>query len=324
VRAIVIERHGGPDVLHVSDRPALVPGPGELLVEVRVAGVNYRDVYEREGSGGYGGALPIRAGVEGAGRVAALGDGVADFSVGDRVAWVAAPGSYAEQVVVKAARAVAVPQQVDDDTAAAVLLQGMTAHYLSSATYAVQPGDAVVVHAAAGGVGLLLTQMVKLRGGRVIATTSTEEKAALARDAGADEVIGYQGFAERVRELTDGDGAAVVYDGVGRATFADGLTCLRVRGCMVLYGSSSGPPEPIAPGSLVSGSLFLTRPGLPAYTRTREELLARSSDVFGLVAEGRLRVRIGNRYPLEEAGRAQEDLEARRTAGKLLLDVSTG
>jgi NADPH2:quinone reductase len=318
----VIERHGGPEVLRVSEQPAPVPGAGELLVDVRAAGVNYRDVYEREGSGGYGGALPVRAGVEGAGRVAALGDDVAGFSVGERVAWVAAPGSYAEQVVVQAARAVAVPDDVDDDTAAAALLQGMTAQYLCSSTYPVQPGDAVVVHAAAGGVGLLLTQMVKLRGGRVIATASTGEKAELARDAGADEVIGYEGFAERVRELTDGDGAAVVYDGVGKATFLHGLTCLRVRGCMVLYGYASGAPDPIAPGSLVSGSLFLTRPGLPAYTRTREELLARSSDVFGWIAAGKLRVRVGHRYQLEEAATAQEDLAARRTTGKLLLDVA--
>jgi NADPH:quinone reductase len=324
MRAIVIERHGGPDVLRVSDQPDPAPGADELLVEIGAAGVNYRDVYEREGSGGYGGALPIRAGVEGAGRVAAMGDGASGFTIGDRVAWVAAPGSYADRVVVKASRAVAVPDEVGDDTAAAALLQGMTAHYLSSATYPVRAGDTVVIHAAAGGVGLLLTQMVKLRGGRVIATTSTDEKAALARDAGADEVIGYEGFAERVRELTGGEGAAAVYDGVGKATFTGGLTCLRVRGYMVLYGYASGPPDPIAPGSLVSGSLFLTRPGLPAYTRTREELLSRSSDVFTWIAEGKLRVRIGHRYPLEEAARAQEDLEARRTTGKLLLDVATG
>jgi NADPH2:quinone reductase len=213
---------------------------------------------------------------------------------------------------------------VDDDTAAAALLQGMTAHYLSSATYPVQPGDTVVVHAAAGGVGALLTQMVKLRGGRVIATTSSDEKAALAREAGADEVIGYQGFAERVRELTDGAGAVAVYDGIGKATFAAGLTCLRRRGIMVLYGSASGAPDPIAPGSLVSGSFYLTRPGLPAYTSTREELLARASDVFTWIAEGRLRVRIGHRYPLDDASRAHEDLEARRTTGKLLLDMPMG
>jgi NADPH2:quinone reductase len=188
----------------------------------------------------------------------------------------------------------------------------------------VQPGDTVVVHAAAGGVGLLLTQMVKMRGGRVIGTASTDEKAALARDAGADEVVAYQGFAARVRDLTDGEGAAAVYDGVGKTTFAEGLTCLRPRGYMVLFGASSGPPDPIAPGSLVSGSLFLTRPGLPAYTRTREELLGRASDVFAWIAAGTLRVRIGGRYPLEDASRAHEDLEARRTTGKLLLMMSKG
>jgi NADPH2:quinone reductase len=239
------------------------------------------------------------------------------------VAWVAAPGSYADQVVVKASRAVPVPDAVDDDTAAAALLQGMTAQYLSSSTYPVQAGDTVLVHAAAGGVGLLLTQMVKLRGGRVIATASTKEKAALARAAGADEVIGYDGFAEHVRELTGGEGVAAVYDGVGKATFAAGLTCLRVRGLMILYGYASGAPDPIAPGSLVSASLFLTRPGLPATTRTRDELLARASDVFAWIADGSLRVRIGRRYPLAQAADAHRDLEARRTTGKLLLDVAT-
>jgi NADPH:quinone reductase len=217
---------------------------------------------------------------------------------------------------------VPVPDGVDDETAAAALLQGMTAQYLSSATFPVQAGDTVVVHAAAGGVGLLLTQMVKIRGGRVIATTSTEEKAALARENGADEVIGYEGFASRVRELTDGEGAAAVYDGVGKPTFTEGLTCLRPRGTMVLYGAAGGPPDPIAPGSLVSGSLYLTRPGLPAYTRTRDELLARASDVFAWIEAGTLAIRIGRRYPLENAADAHRDLEARRTSGKLLLTTS--
>jgi NADPH2:quinone reductase len=322
MRAIVITEHGGPEVLRVSEGPPPSPGPGEVLVDVAAAGVNYRDVYERVGSGGYGGALPIAVGVEGAGRIAAMGERVDGFLVGDRVAWVAAPGSYAEQVVVKASRAVPVPDGVDDDTAAGALLQGMTAHYLSSSTYPVQAGDTVVVHAAAGGVGLLLTQMVTMRGGRVIATTSSDEKAALAREAGAEDVIGYEGFSERVRELTDGAGAAAVYDGVGRTTFAEGLACLRTRGIMVLFGASSGAPVPIAPGSLVSGSLFLTRPGLPAYTRSRDELMARASDVFGWIADGTLHVRIGGRYPLEDAQRAHRDLEARRTTGKLLLMTS--
>jgi NADPH:quinone reductase len=321
MRAIVMRRHGGPEVLEVTEQPAPKPGPGDLLVDVAAAGVNYRDVYEREGSGGYGGALPIRAGVEGSGRVAAIGEGVNGFVDGDRVAWVAAPGSYADRVVVKASRAVSVPDGVGDDVAAGALLQGMTAQYLTSATYPVRPGDTVVVHAAAGGVGLLLTQMVKLRGGRVIATTSSDRKAAMAREAGADEVIGYEGFGERVRELTDGIGAAAVYDGVGKPTFDQSLASLRPRGVMVLFGFAGGAPGPFDPGRLAAGSLYLTRPGLPSYTRTREELLARASDVFGLILAGKLAVRIGGRYPLEDAPIAHRDLQARRTTGKLLLAV---
>src|SRR4029077_5811594 len=212
-------------------------------------------------------------GVEGAGRVAALGDDTPEFSVGDRVAWVAAPGSYADQVVVKAARAVAVPDAVDDDTAAAALLQGMTAHYLSSATYPVQAGETVVVHAAAGGVGLLLTQMVKLRGGRVIATTSTEEKARLAREAGAEETIAYEGFGQRVRELTGGEGVPAVYDGVGKATFLEGFKALRPTGRMINYGSASGRPDPLDVNVLlVGGSLSVQRPTLGTYVRTPELL----------------------------------------------------
>ena len=321
MRAIVMSRHGGPEVLETTEQPMPQPGPGDLLVDVAAAGVNYRDVYEREGQGGYGGPLPIRAGVEGAGRIAAIGEGVEGFAVGDRVAWVAAPGSYAERVVVKASRAVLVPDGLDDDVAAAALLQGMTAQYLSSDTYPVRPGDSVLVHAAAGGVGLLLTQMVKRRGGRVIGTTSSDDKAALAREAGADEVIGYEGFGERVRELTDGVGAAAVYDGVGKPTFDQSLSSLRPRGIMVLFGFAGGRPDPFDPGRLAAASLYLTRPGLPSYTRTREELLARASDVFGHISEGDLAVRIGGRYALEDAPRAHQDLEARRTTGKLLLEM---
>jgi NADPH2:quinone reductase len=242
-----------------------------------------------------------------------------EFGPGDRVAWAAAPGSYAERVVVDARNAVPLPDGTPSDLAAAVLLQGMTAHYLSHATYPVQAGDDVLVHAAAGGVGLLLVQMVKRRGGRVIATTSTPEKAELARAAGADETIGYAGFAERVHELTDGRGVAVVYDGIGRDTFDDSLAGLRRRGFMVLYGEASGRPDPVAPERLRGRSVYLTRPGLPAYTATREELLERAGAVLGWVADGSLDVRVGGRYPLAEARRAHEDLEARRTTGKLLL-----
>jgi NADPH2:quinone reductase len=318
VRAVVVTRNGGPEVLELQDRPAPVPGPGQLLVDVAVAGVNYRDIYEREG--GYGGRPPLVAGVEGAGAVAAVGEGVSEVTVGDRVAWAAGPGSYAEQVVVDAARAAPVPDGIGDEVAAAAILQGMTAHYLCTSTHAVQPGDDVLLHAAAGGVGLLLTQMVKLRGGRVIATTSGGEKAELARRAGADDVIGYEDFPDRVRELTGGQGVAVAYDGVGRATFDGSLASLRRRGLLVLFGAASGPVPPLDLGRLAAGgSLFVTRATLTHYTATREELLERASEVFGWIAEERLDVRIGGRYPLEQARRAQEDLAGRRTTGKLVL-----
>lgn len=320
MRAIQVQSHGGPEVLEVADVDVSSPGPGQVLVDVTASGVNYIDTYQR--SGIYPMPLPLRLGIEGAGAVAAVGGGVTGLAVGDRVGWVAAPGSYAQQVVVDAVRAIPVPAGVSDETAAAVLLQGLTAHYLSTATYPVQPGDAVVVHAAAGGVGLLLTQMVKLRGGRVIATVSTDEKAVLARAAGADEVIRYDrvDFAPEVRRLTGGAGAAAVYDGVGRSTFDGSLASLRPRGMMVLFGAASGPVPPLDPQRLNSGgSLFLTRPTLVHYTLTREELLARAGDVFGWIAAGKLDVRIGGRYPLAGARRAHEDLQGRRTTGKLLL-----
>jgi NADPH:quinone reductase len=318
MRAVVVTRHGGPEVLEIRDEPDPQPGPGQLLVDVEVAGVNYRDVYERERLG----EPPLIAGVEGAGTVAAVGEGVSEAAVGDRVAWTHAPGSYAERVVVDAPRAVPVPDGVSSELAAAALLQGMTAHYLATSTYPIRQGDTVLVHAAAGGVGLLLTQIAKLRGGRVIGTTSTDEKARLAAEAGADEVIGYDGFAERARELTGGDGVAAVYDGIARTTFDESLDSLRRRGTMVLYGSASGPAEPVDPMRLqAAGSVYLTRPTLMHYTETREELLERSGAIFGWMGSGELHVRIGGRYPLEDAGRAQEDLQSRRTTGKLVLIV---
>jgi NADPH2:quinone reductase len=324
MRAIIVTRHGGPEVLELQDVPDPHPGPGQLLVDVEAAGVNYRDIYEREGRGGYTSEPPLGAGAEGAGTVAAVGDGVHEFEPGDRVAWSAAAGSYAERALVDESRAVPVPDGVSTELAAAALLQGMTAQYLATDTYAVQSGDDVLVHAAAGGVGLLLTQIVKLLGGRVIATTSTEEKAALARDAGADHTIGYDGFAARARELIGNRGVAVVYDGVGQATFDESLAALRPRGYMVLYGAASGPVPPVDPQRLnAGGSLFLTRPTLSHYTATRHELLARAAQVFGWMADRRLEVRIGARYPLAEARRAQEDLAARKTTGKLLLDPRT-
>jgi NADPH2:quinone reductase len=318
VRAVVVTRYGGPEVLEVRDEPVPRVAAGQLLVEVEAAGVNYRDVYEREGSEGP--RPPFVAGIEGSGRIAVRSEGVVEFSVGDRVAWTAAQGSYAAQVVVEAARAVPVPAGVSSELAAAALLQGITAHYLATTTHPVQPGETALVHAVAGGVGLLLTQVVKLRGGRVIGTTSSEEKAELARGVGADEVIGYDGFADQVRELTGGEGAAVVYDGVGKTTFDESLASLRPRGSMVLYGSASGRVPPFDLMRLEDGgSLFLTRPSIRDYTAERAELEWRARELFAWIAEGALTVLIGGRYPLEQAGRAHQDLTARRTSGKLIL-----
>ena len=319
MRAVVISRNGGPEVLRVEEWPSPEPGPGQLLVEVAAGGVNFRDIYEREGAGGYGGPTPQIAGVEGAGRVRALGEGVVGFTIGDRVAWIAAPGSHAEQVVVDAARAVPIPDEVSDELAAGSMMQGITAQYLSASAYAVRPGETVLVHAAAGGVGGLLTQMVNLRGGRVIGTASTEKKRALARAHGADEVIGYESFGALVRELTGGEGVAAVYDGIGKATFDESLASLRPRGVMVLTGAVSGPVPPVDIGRLTAGALYLTRPTLGRYTASREELLERAGAVLGLVATGVLQIEIGGRYRMAEARQAHEDLEGRRTAGKLLL-----
>lgn len=317
MQAIRIVKHGGPEVLGVADVPTPEPAPGQLLVDVAAIGVNYRDVYEREGL--YGGELPTIIGVEAAGSVAAVGDGVSEFAAGDRVAWISGPGSYAAQVAVDAERVVPVPARVSDELAA-TLMQGITAQYLTTSTHAVQPGENVLVHAAAGGVGLLLTQMVTRLGGVVIATTSTEEKAQVAREAGAAEVIPYHRFAARVRELTGGLGVDAVYDGVGAATFDESLESLRPRGVMVLSGTASGRVPAVDPRRLENGgSLYLTRPSIRHYTATRQELLDRARAVFGSIIEGWLRVRIGGRYPLAEARSAQEALEARRTTGKLLL-----
>jgi NADPH:quinone reductase len=320
MRAVVLTRNGGPEVLELQELPDPVPGANDLLVRVEAVGVNYRDVYERVGGGAYDVPPGTIVGVEGAGTVVAVGAGVEEFAAGDRVAWIAAQGSYAELVLVGADKAVPVPDGVSSEIAAAVLLQGLTAHYLAFDSYRIEPGDAVLVHAAAGGVGLLLTQIAKLRGARVIATTSGGEKEQLARGAGADEVIGYDKFHERVRELTGGDGVAAVYDGIGRTTFDDGLKALGPAGVMVNYGSASGVPEPVDTRVLASrGSLYVQRPVLGTYTRTREQLLTRAGEVLEWVSGGKLDVRIGARYPLEEAAKSHEDLEARRTTGKLLL-----
>jgi NADPH:quinone reductase len=320
MRAALIRAHGGPEVIEIAELPDPQPGPGQLLVDVAAAGVNFVDVYQRAGV--YPGDLPLQLGSEAAGTVAAVGEGVAGVEPGDRVAWAMRPGAYATRAVVSAAAAVPVPAGVSSELAAAVLLQGMTAHYLTHTTYPVQPGDTALVHAAAGGTGALIVQMVRRRGGNVIATTSTEEKAALARQAGADEVIRYDhtDVAEEVRRITGGDGVAVVYDGVGASTFDASLASLRPRGMLVLFGASSGPVPPVDPMRLYrGGSLFLTRPTLANYIATREELLERAEAVFGAVADGSLTVRVGGRYPLDEVGTAHADLESRRTTGKLVI-----
>jgi NADPH:quinone reductase len=310
VQAVLMERTGGPEVLTVREVPEPEPGEGQVLVDVAAVGVNFRDVYEREGRPPYGGDLPRVVGAEGAGTV---------VGTGERVAWLDVAGSYAARVAAPREKLVPVPDDVPLDVAAAVMLQGCTAQYLAADSYPVAEGDWVVVHSAAGGVGLLLTQLVRERGGHVLATVSTEAKAELARGAGADEVVvGYDGF----RELSGGEGAAAVYDGVGRTTFAAGLTALRPTGRMIVYGAASGQPEPLPVQQLAShGSLYVQRPTLGTYTRTPQMLRERAGAVLGMVAAGRLDVRIGNRYPLAEAGRAHEDLEGRRTTGKLLLTV---
>jgi NADPH2:quinone reductase len=319
VKAIRIHRLGGPEVLQYEDVPVPTAGQGEALVRVEAAGVNFIDVYRRTGL--YKVELPHTLGQEGAGTVDAVGPGVTDVAIGDRVAFTDVPGAYAQYAVAPADRLIPIPPKVSNRQAAAVILQGLTAHYLALATYPLEPGDVCLVHAAAGGVGLLLCQIAKRRGARVIATVSTEAKAELARGAGADEVILYtrQDFAAEVKRLT-GTGVHVIYDSVGKTTFDKGLDCLHPRGMMVLCGQSSGPVPPVDPQILnKKGSLFLTRPTLFNYTATREELLARAGDVLGWVADGSLSIRIHREYPLADAASAQRALEGRETTGKVLL-----
>ncbi len=320
MKAIVVRQYGGPEQLEPAEIDIPTLGPGEAVVEVRAAGVNYIDIYHRTGL--YPADLPFVPGMEGAGVVTAIGPGVADVAVGDRVAWAMTRGSYAQYAIVPAWRLVRLPEEISFDLAAAAMLQGMTAHYLTHSTYPLQPGDTALVHAAAGGTGLLVVQMAKMRGARVIGTTSTPEKAALARQHGCDEVILYteQDFAAEVKRLTGGRGVEVVYDSVGAATFDKSLDSLRVRGMMVSFGNASGPVPPFSPLVLSQkGSLFLTRPTLAHYAATREEMLARGRDVLDWVASGRLKVQIHRIYPLAEAAQAHRDLEGRKTTGKLLL-----
>ncbi|TQN32423.1 NADPH2:quinone reductase [Haloactinospora alba] len=320
MRAIRIEEQGGPEVLRLADVADPQPGPGDVVVDVEARGVNFIDIYQR--SGAYSMPLPFTPGVEGAGTVSEVGSEVTGISVGQRVAWAMLPGADAERAVVPADRTVPVPDGVSTEQAAAVLLQGLTAHYLTHSTHPVQPGDTVLVHAAAGGTGLLITQLAKLRGARVLGTVSTEAKAELARSAGADDIIRYtrDDVTESVRRLTDGAGVAAVYDGVGADTFDASLASLRPRGTLALFGQSSGPVPPVDPQRLNSaGSVFLTRPSLGHYVAGRDELLERAGDVLGRVAAGQLDVRVGERYPWTEVARAHEALAGRGTAGKLLL-----
>ena len=316
--AIVARQAGGPEVLDFTeiDRPA--PGPGQLLVKVAATGVNFIETYQRNGT--YKVAYPFPPGSEAAGVVEEVGEGVEDFSVGSRVATAEGTACYAGYIVLDAAKALPVPDGVDDHTAAALPLQGMTAHYLINSSFRVEPGHNVLVHAGAGGVGLLLIQLLKARGARVITTVSTDEKESLARGAGADEVLRYDGFADAVRDLTHGAGVNVAYDGVGKDTFDGSMASLRIRGSLVLFGAASGPVPPVDPQRLnAGGSLTLTRPTLAHFLGNPQERLWRSTEIFGAAADGSLNVRIGATYPLAEAGRAHEDLEGRRTTGKVLL-----
>jgi len=318
-QAITVRETGGAEVLRAGDFAPPAPGPGQVRVAAHAAGVNFIDVYFRTGL--YPRPLPYVAGLEGAGVVEAVGEGVA-LRVGDRVAWAAAPGSYASHVVAPAAQLVDVPDGVPLDVAAAAMLQGMTAHYLVNGCRTTRPGDVALVHAAAGGVGLLLIQLLAAAGAKVIGTCSSAEKEALARAAGAGDVVRYDraDFAAEARSLTGGRGCDVVYDSVGRSTFEGSLKALRPRGLLVLFGQSSGPVPPFELGRLNAlGSLFVTRPSLAHYTADRAELELRAGEVLGAVATGRLQVRIGARYGLADAAEAHRALEGRRTTGKVLL-----
>ena len=320
MKAIRVHKPGGADVLQVEDIPDPTPGPGEVAIDVEAIGVNFIEIYQREGL--YPMPLPFTPGSEAAGIVHALGDGVTELKPGDRVVSQSVKGSYAQRAVVPADRAVRVPPSVTGKQAAAVFLQGLTAHYLSTSTFPLQKGHRVLVHAAAGGVGLLLCQMAKRREAFVIGTASTEEKRELARAAGADEVIDYttQDFVAETRRITGGAGVHVVYDSVGRTTFDKSLDCLVPRGMMVLFGQSSGPVPPMDPQILNrKGSLFLTRPTLNSYVATRDELVWRTDELLAWVASGELAVRIGLECPLEHAADAQRALTGRRTTGKVLL-----
>jgi NADPH2:quinone reductase len=320
MRAIRIHAAGGPEVMRLDDVAQPSPKAGEAIVKVDAAGLNYIDVYFR--SGLYKAEYPLTLGLEAGGTVTAVGPNVTEVKVGDKVAYTGVAGAYAEYAAVPAARLVVLPSGVSTKQGAAAMLQGMTAHYLATSTYPLKKGDTCLVHAAAGGVGLLLCQMAKMRGARVIGTVSTDEKAKLAREAGADEVILYtrQDFEAEVKRLTDGKGLQVVYDAVGKTTWEKSLNSLAPRGLMALYGQSSGPIGTIDPGILnTKGSLFLTRPSLNHHIASREELSQRAGDVLGWIRDGKLKMRMEFEFPLKDAAEAHRALEGRQTTGKVLL-----
>ena len=320
MKAVRIHTPGGPEVMRYEDVPEPTPKAGEAVVKVDAAGINYIDVYFRPGQ--YKAELPLTIGMEAGGTVKAVGPGVTDVKVGDKVAYTGIPGAYAEYAAVPASRLVTLPSGITPKQGAAAMLQGMTAHYLATSTYPLKSGDTCLVHAAAGGVGLLLCQMAKMRGARVIGTVSTEEKAKLAREAGAADVILYthQDFEAEVKRLTDGTGVHVVYDSVGKTTFDKGFNCLRPRGLMALYGASSGPVGPFDLQTLnAKGSLFVTRPSLNHHVATREELVQRASEVLGWIRDGKLKLRTELEFPLKDAPEAHRALEGRKTTGKVLL-----
>ena len=320
MKAIRVHAPGGPEALRYDDVPQPSPKAGEALVKIDAAGVNYLDVYYRTGH--YKAELPLTLGVEGAGTVAAVGPNVTDVRVGDKVAYTGVPGAYAEYAVVPAARLVVLPSGVSTKQGAAAMLQGMTAHYLACSTYPLKTGDACLVHAAAGGVGLLLCQIVKMRGARVLGTVSTDEKAKLARAAGAEEAILYtqEDFEAEVKRLTGGKGVQVVYDSVGKTTWDKSLNSLALRGMMILYGQSSGPIGTIDPQILnQKGSLYLTRPSLTHYVATRDDLLRRAGEVLGWIRDGKLKLRTEFDFALKDAAEAHRALEGRKTTGKVLL-----
>jgi NADPH2:quinone reductase len=319
MKAIRVHELGGPDVLQYEEIPLPSPGPGQAVVKVEAIGLNFIDCYFRAGV--YKTTLPFTPGMEAAGTVTATAPGVTEVRTGDRVAYAPHIGAYAEYAAVPAERLVKLPSGMDSHSAAATMLQGMTAHYLAISTYPLKKGDTALVHAAAGGVGLLLIQIAKMRGARVFGTVSTEEKAALAREAGADEVVLYteKDFEAEVMRLTSGKGVNVVYDSVAKTTFDKSLNCVGMRGVLALFGQSSGPVPSLDPARLAKNAIFLTRPGLGQYTATRAELLQRAGDLFDWIASGKLKLRISRTLPLKDAPEAHRLLEGRKTTGKVLL-----